>query len=71
MVARNEADWEVRLWYLTHDLVVQMAQDNADAGVEPADTAMDCLRLASATVLTYRAAVERHIKEENSRGNAH
>lgn len=59
MVARNEADWEMRLWHLTHDLVVRVALENTDADVLPESTALECLTLATATVMTYRAAVER------------
>lgn len=70
MVARNEADWESRLWNLTHDLVVRLAVENTGAGVQHADAAIECLSLASTTVATYRAAVERDIKEDR-RGNAH
>lgn len=58
MVARNEADWETRLWHLTHDLVVRMAPDNADAGVAPEDAAIECCRIAAATVNVYRVAAE-------------
>lgn len=59
MVAKTEADWELRLWHLTHDLVVRMAMENADAEVPAVEAAIECLELASAAVNTYRAVVER------------
>jgi len=62
MVARTETDWETRLWHLTHDLVVRMAVENASDGVEHDDAVYECLRLASTTVNTYRAAVERSVE---------
>lgn len=58
MVARNEADWEERLWHLTHDLVVRMAPENADDGVDAEDAAIECCQIAAATVNVYRAAVQ-------------
>lgn len=62
MVARNEADWETRLWHLTHDLVVRVSLENGDAGVSPQATAVECLELAVAVVATYRAAVEQRME---------
>lgn len=59
MVARHEADWETRLWNLTHDLVVRMAPSNDAAGIDHQSASIECLQMASMTVSVYRAAVER------------
>lgn len=58
MIARREADWEERLWHLTHDIVVRLSVEG-DEDFDPDDLALQSISIATTTVATFRTIVER------------
>lgn len=61
MIAIPEGpDWEERFWKLTRDLVVRAVPPKPDAMLDSRSVVADCLVVASVTIATYKAVLERY-----------
>lgn len=59
IAATRDPEWEERMWALTHDLVVAASVTAGMDRAAPRECVADCIVIASTTVSTYRAVLER------------